>query len=176
MVVLGKGCFKNVSKLRNRVVGGKMKRMALRNGKGKAIRRTIAAIVFATTTTIGGCGQFPQCPVYFKGEVTRQCRGFLENIKKAKAELKEVHVHKEYVREKLRGKVMGGDNNPKGLDTFNKVNGELKEVSAEIERFKLLETRVKRGEANDGELLGANEGVLDIIAQLNEMGRKLVSI
>ena len=176
MVVLGKGCFKNVSKLRNRVVGGKMKRMALRNEKGKAIRRTIAAIVFATATTIGGCGQFPQCQVYFKQEVTRQCTGFLENMKKAKDELKEVQVHKEYVRNKLRGKVMGGDKNPKGLDTFNEVNAELKGVSDEIERFKLLETRLKRGEASDVELLGANEGVLDVVAKLNEIGRKLVSI
>ncbi len=153
-----------------------MKQMALRNEKGKAIRRTLAAAVFATAFTIGGCGQFPQCQVYFKGEVTKQCTGFLDNITKAKDELKAVQVHKEYVREKLRGKVMGGDANPEGLDTFNEVSVELKEVSKEIERFKHLETRVKRGEANETELLGANERVLDIVEQLNEMGRKLVSI
>jgi len=174
MVVLEKRCFKNVSKLRNRVVGGKMKRMALRNEKGKAIRRTMAAAVFSIMTTVGGCGEFPQCPVYFKGEVTRQCRGFLENIKKAKEELKAVKGHKEYVKERLRERVVKG--NMEGLDVFNQVCEELGEVAKEIERFKLLETRLKRGEASDAELQGANEGVLDIVAQLNEMGRKLVSI
>ena len=176
MVVLEKRCFKNVSELRNRAVGGKMKQMALQTGKGRAFRRTIAAVVFAAATTIGGCGQFPQCQVYFKGEITRQCTGFLENIKKAKEELNGVEGHRMYVREKLREKVMTGDENPKGLDTFNEVTHALKEVSDEIKRFNLLETRVKRGEATEAELLGANERVLDIIEQLNEMGRKLVSI
>jgi hypothetical protein len=149
--------------------------MALRNEKGKAFRRTLAAVVFAAATTIGGCGQFPQCQVYFKGEVTRNCTGFLENIKKAKEELKGVEGHREYVKERLRERVIK-EGNMEGLDTFNEVCEELEEVSRAIERFRLLETRVKRGEATDAELLGANEGVLDIVAQLNEMGRKLVSI
>ncbi|MCP4646879.1 MAG: hypothetical protein GY852_03980 [bacterium] len=151
-----------------------MGQKTLQTGKGKVIKRTIAAAVFAVATTIGGCGQFPQCQVYFKGEVTRQCRGFLENIKKAKVELREVGEHKKYVRDMLRERVIKG--NMEGVDTFNEVCKELEEVSAEIERFKLLETRVKRGEASDAELQGANEGILDIIEQLNEMGRKLVSI
>lgn len=152
-----------------------MKQKALRNENGNVFRRTIAAAVFATAFTVGGCGQFPQCQVYFKGEITKQCTGFLDNMKKAKGELKEVRVHKEYVREKLRGKIMNGED-PKGLDTFNEVTHALEEVSRGIERFKKLETRVKRGEASDAELLGANEGVLDIVEQLAELGRKLVSI
>ena len=151
------------------------KQMALQTCKGTGIKRIVAAAVFAAAVTAGGCGQFPQCPVYFNGNVTKQCTGFLENMKKAKVELRGVREHKEYVREKLRERVIKkGD--MEGLDVFNEVCEELEEVSAEIERLKLLETRVKRGEATDAELLGMNERVLDIVARLNEMGRKLVSI
>ena len=76
---------------------------------------------------------------------------------------------------KLRERVIKkGD--MEGLDVFNRVCEELEEVAGEIERLKLLETRVKRGEAKDVELLGVNERVLDILGQLNEMARELVSI
>ena len=152
-----------------------MKQKALRTCKGKAIRRTVAAAVFAAATTVAGCGEFPQCPVYFNGKVAKQCSGFLENMKKAKAELKAVKGHKKYVKVKLRERVIE-KGNMEGLDVFNRVCEELDEVSGEIERLRLLEIRVKRGDAKDVELLGVNERVLDIIAQLNEMARELVSI
>lgn len=152
-----------------------MKQKALHTNKGKAIRRTVAAAVFATAFTIGGCGEFPQCPVYFRGEVAKQCNGFLGNMKVVKGKLKEVDGHREYTRDKLREKVVL-ENNMEGLDLFNRICDELEGINTDVARYRRLELRVKRGEATDGEVMGANEGVQEIIGKLDDIARELVSI
>ena len=151
-----------------------MGQKALCNARGRGIKRVVAAAFFGIATTIGGCGQFPQCQYYFKKEVTRQCTGFMENMQRAKAELREVKGHREYVKAKLRARVIKGD--MEGLDAFNVACEELEEVSKEIERLKRLEMRVKRGDAVGEEVARASEGILDVIGRLQKVGRALVEI
>lgn len=138
------------------------------------------AIAFALGSSIltEGCMNLkhPECGFYFRGESALACDSVRCKIKDARKEFLVLEGKEKAAARSLRAKIAAGMDYKAELDTFNEIHAEMQRISRKLEGYRELETRIRDGKAEEGEIRSAFEEVSAIWERFLEFERALAQI
>jgi hypothetical protein len=140
--------------------------------------RIAIAAALSTAVLTEGCmtPNHPECGFYFRGQTAQACDGVRCKLTDARKELHALGEKEKVAARTLRAKLEAGQECREELDAFNSIHAEMQRISKKLDGYMSLETKIRDGNAEEGEIQDAFEEVVGIMGKIVQFEQALAEI